>query len=76
MLKRVKKIFKPKQLVGIQYLRAAAVLFVVLDHTTGMAMLPKYFGEHFNIFDGWFQSGASGVDLFFVISGFISFMFP
>lgn len=45
-------------LVGIQYLRAVAALLVVLHHATDKAGM------------GWVL-GAAGVDIFFVISGFI-----
>jgi exopolysaccharide production protein ExoZ len=47
-----------KTLYGIQYLRAFAALAVVLFHATERS------GGHFRI-------GAAGVDVFFVISGFI-----
>jgi len=47
-----------KSLVGVQYLRAIAALLVVLHHATDKAGMP------------W-ALGASGVDIFFVISGFI-----
>lgn len=47
-----------KSLAGIQYLRAVAALLVVLHHATDKAGM------------SW-TLGASGVDIFFVISGFI-----
>lgn len=47
-----------KTVHGIQYLRAVAALAVVLFHATEKT------GQHFKI-------GAAGVDIFFVISGFI-----
>jgi exopolysaccharide production protein ExoZ len=47
-----------KKLYGIQYLRAAAALGVVVFHAAERS------GSHFVI-------GAAGVDVFFVISGFI-----
>jgi exopolysaccharide production protein ExoZ len=47
-----------KTLYGIQYLRAVAALAVVLFHAAERS------GEHFAI-------GAAGVDVFFVVSGFI-----
>ena len=51
------------KILSIQYLRAAAALMVVFFHADGMAL--EYF--HF----GWPSFGAAGVDMFFVISGFI-----
>ena len=53
----------PRQILPIQYLRGIAAVFVVLFHSVGQrpdvaAILPSTFGN-------------SGVDLFFVISGFI-----
>ncbi len=56
-------------LEGIQYLRGIAVFIVVLSHVTGMAKFPKYFDT--SILGGFFKAGGTGVDLFFVISGFI-----
>jgi exopolysaccharide production protein ExoZ len=49
---------KPNTLLSIQYLRAAAAIMVTLSHIGGHAGL--------NV-----QTGAAGVDVFFVISGFI-----
>jgi exopolysaccharide production protein ExoZ len=51
------------RILSIQYLRAAAALMVVFFHAEGMAL------EYFNV--GWPSFGAAGVDIFFVISGFI-----
>ena len=51
------------KILSIQYLRAAAALMVVFFHADGMAQ------EYFN-FTG-LSFGAAGVDIFFVISGFI-----
>lgn len=51
------------RILSIQYLRGAAALMVVFFHANGMAL------EYFN-FD-WSPFGAAGVDIFFVISGFI-----
>ncbi len=44
-------------------------MFVVVDHTAGMARFEKYFGV--DVFDGFLTKGACGVDVFFLISGFI-----
>ncbi len=60
---------EPAQLVpmpkiwSIQYLRAAAALMVVMFHACGM--VAEYFRPD------WPSFGAAGVDIFFVISGFI-----
>jgi exopolysaccharide production protein ExoZ len=56
-------------LVGIQYLRGLAALAVVVAHTSRMASFDKYFGRE--ISGGFLNHGAMGVDLFFLISGFI-----
>jgi len=58
-----------KDIVGVQYLRGLAALAVVVDHTAASVASPKYFGEP--VLDGLLYRGASGVDLFFLISGFI-----
>jgi exopolysaccharide production protein ExoZ len=58
-----------REIAGIQYLRGLASLAVVLDHTAGMANFEKYFGQE--VLGGLLYRGAIGVDLFFMISGFI-----
>jgi len=56
------------KLDNIQALRGVAAVMVVLTHA--MAFERKYFaGDRF--FADWMIVGSSGVDLFFVISGFI-----
>ncbi|MCW0217650.1 MAG: acyltransferase [Prosthecobacter sp.] len=47
----------------IQYLRGIAALMVAFFHANAMAQ--EYWGA------SWFEFGAAGVDIFFVISGFI-----
>ncbi|MES2751782.1 MAG: acyltransferase [Pseudomonadota bacterium] len=51
------------KILSIQYLRGAAALMVVFFHADGMAV------EYFKF--GGLLFGAAGVDIFFVISGFI-----
>jgi len=55
---------------ALQYLRAVAAIAVVLDHAAGMASFEKYFNEKVIFYD-FFRQGFYGVNLFFVISGFI-----
>ena len=57
------------EIVGVQYLRGIAALAVVVDHASGTAAFSKYFGNA----PAWAftGNGARGVDLFFMISGFI-----
>jgi peptidoglycan/LPS O-acetylase OafA/YrhL len=53
----------PRELYGVQSLRGVAALLVVLDHVLAF---------HRNFFlPGFLTVGEAGVDLFFVISGFI-----
>jgi peptidoglycan/LPS O-acetylase OafA/YrhL len=47
---------------GLDGLRAIAVTFVLLHHTIDM-LVPRW--------EGWFRGGFLGVDLFFVLSGFL-----
>lgn len=54
-------------LVGVQYLRGVAALAVVLQHSAGISA--QYFGAE--VLDGFFYRGEVGVQLFFIISGFI-----
>jgi len=58
-----------QEIIGVQYLRGLAAFAVVVDHTNGMANFDKYFGHE--ILNGFLSHGARGVDLFFLISGFI-----
>src|SRR6185436_2658128 len=57
------------RLANIQALRAVAVLLVVAVHM--FANEQRAAGDP--ILPAWFYHGVSGVDLFFVISGFIMF---
>lgn len=56
-----------KKIYGLQQLRAIAALFVVLYHMTYIAQ------ENLNyvFWGGIFRFGYSGVDIFFVLSGFV-----
>ncbi len=58
-----------RALAGIQYLRGICAVAVVCTHVASMAAYPKYFGQTF--LSGMLEHGAQGVDIFFVISGFI-----
>jgi len=58
-----------REIVGIQYLRAVAAVAVVLSHASGFAAQDKYFGVEF--IDVFLHGGRRGVDLFFLVSGFI-----
>ncbi|WP_157285504.1 acyltransferase family protein [Bradyrhizobium yuanmingense] len=60
---------KKAEVVGIQYLRGIAAIAVVFDHSAGMGAFDKYFGV--TIFNNFLMYGAHGVDIFFVVSGFI-----
>jgi len=52
-----------KNLLGIQSLRGIAAFWVVLDHASQIFAVP--------FLPQWLLVGESGVDLFFVISGFV-----
>ena len=55
-------------LLNLQLLRAFAALNVVLYHTIGAAVSYGYETNLISYLEGW---GANGVDIFFVISGFV-----
>lgn len=57
------------EIIGIQHLRGLAALAVVVDHTQGMLADPRYFGV--KLLGGMLHGGRAGVDVFFLISGFI-----
>jgi exopolysaccharide production protein ExoZ len=60
-----------QQLIGLQAVRGMAALLVACHHSS-LALL-KYTGE--SIGDGFFQAfGKAGVDVFFVLSGFIIYL--
>lgn len=56
------------KLNNIQALRGVAVLVVVFSH---LLVIEKKFGGANTILPDWLQFGIFGVDLFFVISGFV-----
>jgi peptidoglycan/LPS O-acetylase OafA/YrhL len=58
-----------KKLPTLQYFRGLAALFVLLHHITGST----YAQYDYQYLKGWFDPGWSGVDFFFVLSGFIIF---
>jgi peptidoglycan/LPS O-acetylase OafA/YrhL len=60
---------RPSEIQGLQFVRANAVLLVVLCHAASVLGLAEYFDSVF--LDGLFAKGAVGVDIFFVLSGFI-----
>ena len=57
-----------KKLNNLQALRAFAALNVVLFHLIGASASYGFRVDHLKIFEGW---GFNGVDIFFVLSGFI-----
>jgi peptidoglycan/LPS O-acetylase OafA/YrhL len=59
---------RSRRIANIQALRGIAVLLVVAFHL--LANEPKY-GRGFAILPPWLSIGASGVDVFFAISGFV-----
>jgi exopolysaccharide production protein ExoZ len=62
--------FKPtNKLNSLQILRALAALLVLLFH--GQGVVKQVF--HGNYFNQYFSMGKCGVDIFFVLSGFIIF---
>lgn len=60
---------RPAQFQGLQFVRANAVLLVVLCHAVAVLGLPAYFDR--TVLGGLFNKGAVGVDIFFALSGFI-----
>lgn len=60
---------RPAQIQGLQFVRANAVLLVVLCHAAAVLGLSEYFDRQF--LGGLLNKGAVGVDIFFVLSGFI-----
>ena len=61
---------KHAELLGLQALRGLAALLVVAHHTAGTLARAKY-GGHELVGGLLFPLGRAGVDLFFVLSGFI-----
>lgn len=66
----MKKKFEFKNLETLQLVRAVAVILVVFHHS--YHLLIKYYGIDAPYFS-LFEYGSMGVDLFFVLSGFIIF---
>ena len=65
----------PKVLLNVQALRAVAAMLVVFNHLGlhGIGVEAHYFPERSPIFGPFAIFGLFGVDIFFVISGFIIF---
>ena len=63
------KLGNPKKIFGIEYIRGIAAVSVAASHACAIGAFPKYFGKV--IFGGMPLYGYIGVDLFFVVSGFI-----
>jgi exopolysaccharide production protein ExoZ len=61
------KMGQAQQLNSLQAVRGLAAILVLLHHTTNLAVQKQ--GQQF--FNGIFAPGNMGVDLFFVLSGFI-----
>ncbi len=59
---------KNKRITNLQALRAFAALNVVVFHCIGTSQFYGFTPQFFLLFEGW---GANGVDIFFVISGFV-----
>lgn len=57
-------------ILNLQYLRAFAAINVVLFHIIGTATAYGYKPNFFSYLEGW---GSNGVDIFFVISGFVMY---
>ena len=57
-------------ILNLQYLRAFAAINVVLFHIIGTATSYGYKPDFFSSLEGW---GQNGVDIFFVISGFVMY---
>lgn len=69
MIKLREQFNQPQKLDNVQYLRAFAAINVVLFHIIGHTHIDqKYTTVFLKLLTGW---GQNGVDLFFVISGFI-----
>jgi len=65
---QLRNMSSPKKINAIQFLRGFAALAVVIHHTAGY--VKRYFVPTL-LFNDSFSIGFAGVDLFFVISGFI-----
>lgn len=60
-----------KELNSVQMLRGIAAGSVALSHAFAAASLPKYVGVE--LLGGWPAIGRAGVELFFVLSGFLMY---
>ena len=63
-----KEVDNPKRIFGLDFLRALAIILVVLAHTLQI-IIPKYFPSYLSALPPYF--GIYGVEIFFVLSGFL-----
>lgn len=65
------KLYSKTHLTNISCLRAFAALSVLLFHAIGTSRAYGFPANYMSLFEGW---GFAGVDLFFIISGFVIYL--
>jgi peptidoglycan/LPS O-acetylase OafA/YrhL len=68
---KITKLYSNTYITNISYLRAVAALSVLLFHAIGTSRAYGFPANYLGLFEGW---GFAGVDLFFIISGFVIYL--